>query len=59
MQAIASRNPLNRDVQVGRDVLQGSRDWPAVAVRGGGLLALAVLAAAVSVRTFRRYARNV
>jgi ABC-2 type transport system permease protein len=59
MQAIASRNPLNWEVQVGRDALGASPDWSAVAVRGGGLLILAVLAVAVSVRTFRSYARNV
>jgi ABC-2 type transport system permease protein len=40
-------------------VLQGSPDWSAVVVRGGGLLALAVIAVAISVRTFRSYARNV
>jgi hypothetical protein len=30
-----------------------------VAVRAGGLLALAVLAVAISVTTFRNYAKNV
>jgi ABC-2 type transport system permease protein len=59
MQAIASRNPLNWEVQVGRDALGASPDWSAVAVRGGGLLILAVLAVAISVRTFRSYAKNV
>jgi ABC-2 type transport system permease protein len=59
MQAIASRNPLNWEVQVGRAVLSASPDWPAVAVRCGGLLALAVIAVAISVTTFRSYARNV
>jgi ABC-2 type transport system permease protein len=59
MQAIASRNPLNWEVQIGRDALSASPDWPAVAVRGGGLLALAVLAVALSVSTFRSYAKNV
>jgi ABC-2 type transport system permease protein len=59
MQAIASRNPLNWEVQIGRSALSASPDWPAIAVRGGGLLVLALLAIALSVRTFRNYARNV
>src|SRR6202522_4743162 len=59
MQAIASRNPLNWVVQVGRSVLATSPDWGAVAVRGGGLLALAVACVALSVVTFRSYAKNV
>jgi ABC-2 type transport system permease protein len=59
MQAIASRNPLNWEVQIGRDALSASQDWAAIAVRGGGLLALAVIAVAISVTTFRGYARNV
>jgi ABC-2 type transport system permease protein len=59
MQAIASRNPLNWVVQTGRSVLSVSPDWGAVAVRCGGLLVLAVICVAVSVVTFRSYARNV
>ena len=59
MQAIASRNPLNWEVQIGRDALRRSPDWSAIAVRGGGLLVLAVIAVAISVSTFRSYARNV
>ncbi len=59
MQAIASRNPLNWEVQVGRAVLSADPGWSAVAVRCGGLLALAVIAVAISVTTFRSYARNV
>ena len=59
MQAIASRNPLNWVVQIGRSVLGVSPDWGAVAVRCGGLLALAVACVALSVVTFRSYARNV
>jgi ABC-2 type transport system permease protein len=59
MQAIASRNPLNWEVQIGRSALSASPDWSAIAVRGGGLLILAVLAVALSVRTFRKYAKNV
>ena len=59
MQAIASRNPLNWEVQIGRDAIAASTDWSAIAVRAGGLLALALIAVAISVTTFRNYARNV
>jgi ABC-2 type transport system permease protein len=59
MQAIASRNPLNWEVQIGRDAIAASPDWSAVAVRAGGLLVLALIAVAISVTTFRNYAKNV
>ena len=59
MQAIASRNPLNWEVQIGRDVLSASPDWAAVALRGGGLVVLALIAVAISVSTFRSYAKSV
>ena len=59
MQAIASRNPLNWEVQIGRDALSANPDWASIAVRGGGLLALALIAVAISVTTFRSYAKNV
>jgi len=59
MQAIASRNPLNWEVQIGRSALSADPDWAAIALRAGGLLALAVIAVAISVTTFRKYARNV
>ena len=59
MQAIASRNPLNWEVQIGRDALLANPDWSAIAIRSGGLLALAVIAVAISVTTFRSYAKNV
>src|ERR1700761_7849548 len=59
MQAIASRNPLNWEVQIGRAALSAAPDWSAIAVRAGGLLALALIAVALSVRTFRNYAKNV
>ena len=59
MQAIASRNPLNWEVQIGRDALAAAPDWSAIAVRTGGLLVLALLAVAISVTTFRSYAKNV
>ena len=59
MQAIASRNPLNWEVQIGRSALSANPDWSGIAVRSGGLLLLAVICVAVSVRTFRAYAKNV
>jgi len=59
MQAIASRNPLNWEVQIGRSALSASPDWSAIAIRGAGLLVLALICVAISVRTFRSYARNV
>jgi ABC-2 type transport system permease protein len=59
MQAIASRNPLNWVVQVGRSVLAAGPDWGPVAVRCGGLLVLAIVCVAVSVLTFGSYAKNV
>jgi ABC-2 type transport system permease protein len=59
MQAIAARNPLNWEVQIGRSVLSANPDWSAVAVRCGGLLVLAALCVAISVTTFRSYAKNV
>ncbi|HEU5385369.1 MAG TPA: ABC transporter permease [Streptosporangiaceae bacterium] len=59
MQAIASRNPLNWVVQVGRSALSAQPDWGAIGVRGGGLLVLAVACVAVSVATFRSYQKNV
>jgi ABC-2 type transport system permease protein len=59
MQAIARWNPLNWEVEMGRSALSGSADWSAIAIRGGGLLVLAIIAVALSVRTFRSYAKNV
>jgi ABC-2 type transport system permease protein len=59
MQAIASRNPLNWEVQIGRSVLSANPDWAAVAIRGGGILVLALIAITISVTTFRSYAKNV
>jgi ABC-2 type transport system permease protein len=59
MQAIASRNPLNWEVQIGRSALSAVPDWSGIWVRMGGLAVLAVLAIAISVTTFRNYAKNV
>lgn len=59
MQAVASRNPLNWEVQVGQSVLSANPDWSGVAIRCGGIFALAIIAVAISVTTFRSYAKNV
>jgi ABC-2 type transport system permease protein len=59
MQAIASRNPLNWAVQIGRSAVSAHPDWGAIAVRCGGLLVLAVVCVTVSVVTFRSYQKNV
>jgi ABC-type multidrug transport system permease subunit len=59
MQAIASCNPLNWVVQVGRSAVSAQPDWSVIAVRCGGLLVLAVACVAVSVVTFRSYQKNV
>jgi ABC-2 type transport system permease protein len=59
MQAIVRWNPLNWEVQIGRSALSASPDWAGIAVRCGGLLALAIIAVAISVTTFRSYAKNV
>ena len=59
MQAIASRNPLNWVVQIGRSAVSAQPDWAAIGVRCGGLLVLAVACVAVSVATFRSYQKNV
>jgi ABC-2 type transport system permease protein len=59
MQAIASCNPLNWAVQIGRSAVSAHPDWGAIGVRWGGLLVLAVACVAVSVVTFRSYQKNV
>jgi ABC-2 type transport system permease protein len=59
MQAIASRNPLNWVVQIGRSAVSAAPDWGAIEVRCGGLLVLAVACVAVSVLTFRSYSKSV
>jgi ABC-2 type transport system permease protein len=59
MQAIAEFNPLNWAVVAGRSALSDTPDWGLVASRGACLLALSLLAMALSVRTFRAYQRSV
>jgi ABC-2 type transport system permease protein len=59
MQAIAEFNPLDWAVDAGRSALSASPDWGLIASHGAWLLALALLAMALSVRTFRAYQRSV
>jgi ABC-2 type transport system permease protein len=59
MRHIAACNPLNWAVQAGRSALSTDPDWGGVALRCGGLLALAVACVAVSVATFRSYQKSV
>ncbi|MBA2812467.1 ABC transporter permease [Streptomyces sp. KM273126] len=59
MRHIADFNPLNWAMVAGRSALSEQPDWSEVAVRGGALLALAVAAVWLSIRTFRSYQRSV
>jgi ABC-2 type transport system permease protein len=59
MQGIAKCNPLNWAVQAGRMALSTGTDWAGGALRGGGLLALAVVCVTLSVATFRSYQKSV
>lgn len=56
---LADCNPVNWAVVAARSAMETDTDWSAVALRGGGLLVLAVAAVALSVRTFRSYQRSV
>ncbi|AZQ33572.1 ABC transporter permease [Streptomyces cyaneochromogenes] len=59
MRHVADLNPLNWAMVAGRSAMSGNPDWGDVALRGGGLLALAVAAVWLSIRTFRSYQRSV
>ncbi|MFD4601097.1 ABC transporter permease [Streptomyces sp. NPDC058464] len=56
---IADYNPLNWAMVAGRSAMSADPDWGAVLGRGGALLALAVAAVWLSIRTFRSYQRSV
>jgi ABC-2 type transport system permease protein len=56
--AVAHFNPLNWAVEAGREALMASPDWSFVVFRLAGLLAVAVIAAAVATRAFRSYQRS-
>ncbi|WP_210574901.1 ABC transporter permease [Streptomyces sp. GESEQ-4] len=59
MRHIADFNPLNWAMVAGRSALSDHPDWGDVFSRGGALLALAVAAVWLSIRTFRSYQRSV
>ncbi|ANS64046.1 ABC-type drug export system [Streptomyces lincolnensis] len=59
MRHIADFNPLDWAMVAGRSALAGDPDRGAVLWRGGALLALAVAAVWLSIRTFRSYQRSV
>ncbi|MFI6014386.1 ABC transporter permease [Streptomyces sp. NPDC051243] len=59
MRHVADFNPLDWAMVAGRSAMSGRPDWGDVLLRGGGLLALAVAAVWLSIRTFRSYQRSV
>ncbi|AOR35320.1 multidrug ABC transporter permease [Streptomyces fodineus] len=59
MRDIADFNPLNWAMVAGRSALSEHPDRDVVLSRGGALLALAVVAVWLSIRTFRSYQRSV
>ncbi|WP_089103104.1 ABC transporter permease [Streptomyces hyaluromycini] len=59
MRHIADFNPVNWAMVAGRSAMSADPDWGAVLGRGGALLALAVAAVWLSIRTFRSYQRSV
>ncbi|TLS45545.1 ABC transporter permease [Streptomyces montanus] len=59
MRHIADFNPLDWAMVAGRSAMTANPDWSDVLTRGGGLLALAVAAVWLSIRTFRSYQRSV
>ncbi|MEU8969959.1 ABC transporter permease [Streptomyces monashensis] len=59
MRHVADFNPVNWAMVAGRSAMSGHPDWGAVLGRGGALLALAVAAVWLSIRTVRSYQRSV
>ncbi|OLB65941.1 MAG: multidrug ABC transporter permease [Actinobacteria bacterium 13_2_20CM_2_72_6] len=59
MRHVAAANPLNWALDSTRAALGRDPDWAAVLIRGGWLLALAVVVVGLSVRTFRAYQKSV
>ncbi|MEU9382098.1 ABC transporter permease [Streptomyces sp. NPDC048279] len=59
MRHVADFNPLDWAMVAGRSAMSADPDWGAVLGRGGALLALAVVAVWLSIRTFRSYQRSV
>ncbi|MEU6094697.1 ABC transporter permease [Streptomyces sp. NPDC047079] len=59
MRHIADFNPLDWAMVAGRSAMSAHPDWGEVLGRGGALLALALAAVWLSIRTFRSYQRSV
>jgi ABC-2 type transport system permease protein len=59
MRHVAAFNPVNWALIAGRSAMAADPDWGDVLSRGGGLLALAAVAVALSTRTFRSYQKSV
>ena len=59
IEAVARWNPVEWVVLIGRQTLVEDVDWGVVLSRGGGLLALALVAGWLSARAFRAYQRSV
>ncbi|MFF5536070.1 ABC transporter permease [Streptomyces cinerochromogenes] len=59
MRHIADFNPLDWAMVAGRSAMSEHPDWGGVLGRGGALLALAIAAVWLSIRTFRSYQRSV
>ncbi|MGW1160777.1 ABC transporter permease [Streptomyces sp. NPDC002513] len=56
---VADFNPLDWAMVAGRSAMSAHPDWGDVLGRGGALLALAIAAVWLSIRTFRSYQRSV
>jgi len=59
IQAIARANPVDWALRAGRAAMATPADWSAVGLYSGGLVALAAVTVALSVRTFRAYQKSV
>jgi ABC-2 type transport system permease protein len=59
IQAISRANPVDWALRAGRAAMATPADWSAVGLYSGGLVALAAVTVALSVRTFRAYQKSV
>jgi ABC-2 type transport system permease protein len=59
IQVVARFNPMNWALEAARSAMRSAPDWGSTASHGGWLLALAVVAVGLSLRTFRSYQRSV
>jgi ABC-2 type transport system permease protein len=58
MQNIAKFNPVDWTVVASRSALSADPDWPAILIRLGGLLAVALVMGWIATRAFRTYQRS-